>query len=331
MLAAYAHAAAPTLAAVEAVLEALFAPPAPGSHVDAPRDDGTGTGGTVVSLSLYDLCRDADVADATLRVTLALLDVTYGLVRELTPWYAQRKIEPAADGWSLAAEAAAPGASPAVKALAAHADAKKRWTYVDVRAAARATGMTPQALAAAMDGLVAEGKCAGGDGTKLRARFQLAAEVPSPARRAEVAAELHAALAAREAAEVARLGDVFDVLAGNQGCLPAALRRRNGDADLEDGWTCGACSACTAGPQELPRTAADTSSAARTRFAEAVASAGVPLDDVRLVARFGVGIASPRILGLKLTRAPGYGMLAGYDWEVVLAWAEGVRHAVSVS
>ncbi len=131
-----------------------------------------------------------------------------------------------------------------------------------------------------------------------------------------LADSLHQRLIDREAAEITRLDDVFE-LAGAGGCLADRLSQHFGEALAEP---CGRCTACCGeGPWEIPPiSAAGIGSSATAAIVELTKRYPDHFVDPRNRARFLCGLSGPAFTRARLTRDARFGICERVPFRRVL-------------
>ena len=131
-----------------------------------------------------------------------------------------------------------------------------------------------------------------------------------------LADSLHQKLVGREASEIARLDDVFD-LAKAGGCLAARLSNHFGEVMQQ---ACGRCSSCVGdGPWQLPAiTTRGIGTSAKSAVEKLRKRFPDHLSDPRNRARFLCGLTGPAFTRAKLSSDPSFGVCDRVPFQVVL-------------
>ncbi|HEX2094047.1 MAG TPA: RecQ family zinc-binding domain-containing protein, partial [Longimicrobiaceae bacterium] len=248
--------------------------------------------------------------------------VVYGLppllgvgVRQGTPFYAGYKVKPARPVEEIAGRFP-PDRTEFVRQVFASAKKGREWYTLDPAAVGAALGEPRERIVRMVDYFEQEG-LAEVQVTDARQRYTRRVDNADPEALAD---ELEARFARREAAEVARVGQVA-ALVEHDGCQTRFLLAYFGEAREEP---CGHCTWCETGrPTRFPALPERTpigESLDGAAFRRLVAENREALGHPRQQARFLCGLSSPALTRAKLSRHPLYGALEERRFAEVLAW-----------
>jgi ATP-dependent DNA helicase RecQ len=276
------------------------------SAVRALVDDLLGAG-PVLDVSLWDLSTRHDVRQLVLRTALTYLELM-GVLRQETPYYAKYEARPLVPEEEIAARFE--GERRAfVEQLFAGANKGRTWYRIDP-AASGDRDRVVRALEYLGDQGLVEVRAA-----ELRLRFRRLVDDAEPAALAE---ELIARFKRREAAEVARIGQVVGLIE-NAGCQTNALVAHFGEQRAAP---CGHCTFCETGvAQVLPAEPMPPVQFDRAAFEALCEEHPAALGTPRQRARFLAGLTSPAVTAARLGKHRLFGALAGYPFPEVLARA----------
>jgi ATP-dependent DNA helicase RecQ len=261
----------------------------------------------------HELSARHDIRPLVLRTLLTYLELD-GWLAGGTPFYADYRFRPQLT--SAAILARFEGERRAFLAgLFRQARKGRDWFSLDPALAATALGCDRERVVRALDWLGEQGllevKVAG-----VRHPYRRLRSSDDPD---GLAASLHERLLAREAAEVARLRQVLDLVAG-EGCRTAALAAHFGET-LER--PCGHCSGCLGdGPCRSERAAGAIPATLAAELPSLLAAAGDALASPRALARFLCGVSSPALSRAKLTGHRLFGCLERVPFARVVAWTD---------
>jgi ATP-dependent DNA helicase RecQ len=271
--------------------------------------------GDDLALSIPDLSNEHDVRPLVVNTLLTYLELD-GYLEGGTPFYANYAFQPLA----TSAEILAKFDGERRQFLATvfrQARKAKTWFYLDLDAAARATGAPRERVVRAIDYLAEQGLLTvKADGVRQRyRRLRLPQDMDA------LAGELHRRTLEREAREVTRLNQVME-FAGHDSCQASHLGEHFGEPLDEP---CERCSWCLNGGEPaalLPRRPAPIDGPLWEQ-ALALRQQTETLREPRAFARFLCGVSSPRLSRSKLTSDRLFGALAQVPFAEVLRRAEG--------
>lgn len=284
----------PDVGAVRGLLGALFA------------------AGEAFDLSLYELSARHDIRPLVLRTLLTYLELE-GWLEAGTPFYAGYRFQPLLGSGEILDRFE--GERRAfLEGLFRQARKGRTWFSLDPAAAAAALGCDRERVIRALDWLgeqrMLEVKAAG-----VRNRYR---RLRAPEDTDALADQLHQRMLRREDAEIARLGQVLALAAG-EGCRSAALAAHFGETLAEP---CGHCSGCRGegtAPAERRNPPIPPGLGTELKpLLESEAQLGTP----RALARFLCGVTTPKLSRAKLGSHRLFGRLERMPFSEVLAWAE---------
>ncbi|KAI0815051.1 ATP-dependent DNA helicase [Irpex lacteus] len=153
--------------------------------------------------------------------------------------------------------------------------------------------------------------------SQVRNRYAVMKPLPKdPAGIRELADLMHARMVAREEEGVQKLKRVIE-FATSDDCLAHGLASYFGDVDAVPDGMCGKCTFCTTGSGV--EFTANATTVASPQQVLAILNACGERDDPRLLARFAFGITSPRLTALKCsTSHPLFGSMGNVDFNILL-------------
>ena len=272
--------------------------------------------GHAFDVSVYELSSNHDIRVLVVRTLLAYLELL-GYLEGGTPFYASYQFRPLASSAEILSRFEGERRT-FLADLFRQATKGRTWFRIDVDEAGLAIGARRDRVVRALDYLGEQGllevRSAG-----VRFRFT---RLKMPDDLAALAEMLYQRTQKREQREIARLGQVVDLVA-HDGCQVAALCAHF--AERLPG-PCGHCSWCLGGgkPVAVPPRQAPTIDEGTWRLAMALrAEHPEILSDPRAVTRLLCGVSSPRLARAKLTSDPLFGALGHVPFGVVLRRAEG--------
>mgnify|MGYP002820308312 FL=1 len=323
LIESYTFCATPSKQALEKLLRLLFAE---GARV-----------GDEVNVSMAQLTKNTDITKDTVSVLMVYLELEWGLLKVKSNAYEEYKVQlwghPGAR--AATAEAAVPllsapgcgdeGLCAAIRNCLVHKATTSYLTISDVTS--RSRDFTFRKIARALGAW--EEASAG----KLKATPSKAVGCFSIAKLPEslqgLTDAVYRRVKKREKDMVGKFRSFVSIL-HQKSCLTQSLLSHFGEA-LDEG-TCGHCRWCleNSAPamvsRKLPEGAMD-----KERFDRLKSLQQLPRDDPRLLARFAVGISSPRLTMLKLSKHPQYGFMFDHDFYTILSHCEemcGIEDAV---
>ena len=216
------------------------------------------------------------------------MELRFGLLRETTPKYTQyqyKEIPLPADN------------TPAGDSIRRASKKAKTWVHIDVDTASRVRDVPRGGIIAKLNDWDERGYIQL-DAKGVQNVYFVQKTLPSTVQdRHALADSVYKELEIREQQDLARMGQVTDLITGQQ-CFARALAKHFGDTRPDGREECGHCTWCeTHQPVELkkpPQVPWDSKAFA------AVLKAIPERDDPRFLARVAFGISSPRVSGAKL-------------------------------
>lgn len=308
-LEAFAYCGSPSQKSIRSLLADLF----------LKRDGHLYSKGYERAVSHYSLGRSHDMADSSVQMLLAFIDIYQGLVSQGTPRYGQYKVK-ARNG----PISAIPNLlrrcpdSAAASALQRCCQTKKTWAHINIQDASMYAPRNN--LTTALSNLE---------------QMNLIQVMPSqvehiyrflkiPDNLDTVASLEYARFQTREKGELVRIGEVLAFFTA-QDCHSKLLTEHFEGSDgpstssNKNTFPCGFCPFCKSGtPLKLK---------GRTDFTidpnlwkNLVNDPNLPKDDPQLIARFALGFKSPRINQLKLSKSSNFGLMEGAPYADLMAF-----------
>ncbi|RDB29220.1 putative ATP-dependent DNA helicase RecQ [Hypsizygus marmoreus] len=272
-----------------------------------PAKDGT------LDFNHYKQGREYDIRPNVLNLCYAQLELDYGYLRAITPFYSVYEINPRSNGWaSIAANKSAIAA-----AIRAHCRPKGAKYEIDVVLAAAATGIDRIDLAKQisnweLDGLIDT------KASQVRARYAILKALPKTTEEIKtIAGEMFSRMLKREEEGIEKLRQVIE-FATDDDCLAHNLAKYFGDSDAVPDGMCQRCTFCTTG--ESMEFSGRTTTPVDHAQIQAILRACPERDDPRLLARMAFGITSPRLTLNKWSTAnPMFGSMVTMDFNALIA------------
>jgi RecQ family ATP-dependent DNA helicase len=271
------------------------------------RERTSDTEGEVIKLAHRELSTLYDIRLSPLGVVFAALELSFGLLRAITPEYTNYQFEDKGRYNAVASS----DSSPEARAIySISTKAIKHYTF-DMNAATR-RGLMRADIVRKLDSWNATGvimlKTSG-----VMNRYRVLSPLPTAEEDIQALSDdLYADMAQREKDALGRIDQMVGLITGSS-CLALGLAQHFG-MSLPDGRkSCGHCTYCAWG-----EAATLTPKPAPPLNVEGVKRvlAACPHDDPRLLARVAFGIKSPRITQLKLDKNPVFESLADHEFSV---------------
>ncbi|KAG8726425.1 hypothetical protein FRC12_023403, partial [Ceratobasidium sp. 428] len=153
--------------------------------------------------------------------------------------------------------------------------------------------------------------------SQVRHRYRVLKELPAgkPVLIAALANQLHEGQLAAENEAIEKIQQVLAFATGDE-CLAHSLALYFGSENAVPGGACGTCTQCTTG-EGIEFNPNYTYTVDPTML-RAILDACRDRDDPRMVARFAIGVASPRLTAAKLTSSPLFGKMVGTNYDLLL-------------
>lgn len=292
----FAYGDTPTCGALQSLLQGLLA------------------GEPEFDVNLYSLGSEHDIRPLVLRTALTYLELL-GVLRQGTPFYAGYKIKPLIPLEELVGRFSGERRR-FVEEVFGQAKKGRDWYSLDPTAAAEALGHDRDRIVSALDYFAEQGwvELQVAD---ARQRFTRLVPEPDIDRLAE---ELADRFERREATEIARVGQIVDLITSEH-CQTNLLLQYFGE---EASAPCGHCTFCERGePTRLPALPAPPridSVVDTTAFRSLCRAHREALGHPRQQARFLCGLSSPALSRARLSRHPLNGVLEGRRFQEVLDW-----------
>ncbi|KIJ68526.1 hypothetical protein HYDPIDRAFT_24796 [Hydnomerulius pinastri MD-312] len=273
-----------------------------------PAQDGT------IDFNHYQQSRVYDIRPNVLGLCYAQLELDYGYIRAITPFYSVYDLSArTGEGWN--------------KVLADNSDAAKTikmyWAprgsayQIDVVMAASLSGKARGDLAKKISDWELSG-WVHSKASQVRARYKVLNPLPNVVNEIQNLANLmYERMLGREEESVVKLRQVIEFTT-NDDCLAHGLASHFGDEDAVPGGLCGTCTFCTTGDAVTfdPQAEAKPD----PNKIKAILAACHERDDPRLLARMAFGITSPRLTANKWsTYHPLFGSMVDSDFNALVA------------
>lgn len=235
-----------------------------------------------------------------------------GLIRAITPKYSHYQYVKSSTFDTHTADT-----SKVTKALKQFSKTAKKWTNVDVDAAARNMGLDRMEAVRKLQDWNDRGAIELKAGGVIH-RFRVLKDVSETEDyRKSVITIIHAAFKAREKEDMAKIKSVIDMTTAST-CFSGGLARYFGDEASVPEAGCGHCSYC------LTKKPVDFSEAKKSGLRgkvdplkfQAILAATSIRDDPHFLARVAFGISSPRVTMEKLAKHAVFGSMDECDFEV---------------
>ncbi|KII93915.1 hypothetical protein PLICRDRAFT_88210 [Plicaturopsis crispa FD-325 SS-3] len=273
----------------------------------APSKDGT------IDFNLYQQSKVYDIRSNVLGLCYAQLELDYGYIRAVTPYYSVYDIsERTAEGWrKVMADQSAPA-----KAVRNYWTRKPNGYQIDVVTAAASSGVDRADLAKQISNWELSDLITT-KASQVRARYAVLKPLPKTnAEIGDVTEMMFKRMVDREEEAIQKLRQVIEFATADD-CLAASLAAYFGDTDAVNGGLCGLCSFCTTGEAVTFKSQAQT--VPPPAKIKAILNACPERDDPRLLARMAFGITSPRLTAGKWSTAhPLFGSLVECDFGVLV-------------
>ncbi|KAJ7786235.1 ATP-dependent DNA helicase [Mycena metata] len=279
-----------------------------GVALKEPASDST------LDFNLYEQSKTYDIRSNVLNLCYAQLELDYGFLRAVTPFYSVYEITPL--GPAQRASILNDKSKEAATIRRFWRDKGSKFEVNVVDAAAHA-GADRSELARKINSWEFSGFVQT-KASQVRARYAVMKNpLPKTAEGIEeIAEKLFAGMRKREEDGVAKLKQVLDLVTDDE-CIPRNLSQYFGSEDTvpEDG--CGFCTFCTTG-QGVTFSPHPVVSVDKKQIA-AILQACHERDDPRLLARMAFGITSPRLTALKCsTNHPLFGSMVNADFNLLV-------------
>ncbi|GAA5876287.1 hypothetical protein JCM1840_003607 [Sporobolomyces johnsonii] len=272
-----------------------------------------------IDFSHYEQATAFDINRNTLSLLFASLELQFGLLRAVTPFYQTYTLKPSEANPSLFQQVVESN-TPEGKSMRNTWKVGKIWHTVDVPAAAEDGNLDRSDIVRQISKWELQGCCE----VKVsgpRSRYSILQPLPSSeAEIDQLATALYDQMAGREEADVKRLKGVADFIRSGS-CYAHSLASYFGDETGVPNGECGHCSHCKtktalafkpSGSGELPE-----------QHIRSVLDVCGVRDDARFLARLAFGVYSPRITALGLSKHPVFGSCKDADFSQLVERFEG--------
>ncbi|MEM9825887.1 MAG: RecQ family ATP-dependent DNA helicase [Planctomycetota bacterium] len=261
-------------------------------------------------ISHYSLSGETDIRPLVLRTLLTYLELD-GYIKATSPRYDTYKVKPLVTSKSILSNFQGEPRQFLANLLGCLSKGRT-WFLLNVAASARKLNCERERILRAIDHLASRGWIEVQTSGLVHGYRRL-----RPIADAKILADDYfARLDGREATEVQRIDQVFDLVRATQ-CQAATLSAHFGETLDEP---CGNCSACIGdGPYEIPEAPVRSiGSSAKRALDDAIKEYPDQLVSVRDQARFLCGLSSPSFTRSRLTRKPSYGVCDRIPFQQVL-------------
>ncbi|KAJ7293505.1 ATP-dependent DNA helicase [Mycena rebaudengoi] len=275
----------------------------------SPSSDGT------LDFNLYEQSKLYDIRSNVLNLCYAQLELDYGFIRAVTPFYSIYDITPRG-----ASERAIILADKSREALAIRGcwRVKNDKYEVNVVNAAAYSSIERSDLARKISGWEFDGHVQTRP-SQVRARYAILKKpLPkTPEQIEKIANELFVRMQKREEEGVTKLREVLELVTDDD-CIARNLSKYFGSEDNIGDDGCGRCTFCTTG-SGVSFTRHTIANSPQPTQIQQIFQACPAHDDPRLLARFAFGITSPRLTALKCsTGHPLFGSMVETDFEAMV-------------
>lgn len=272
--------------------------------------------GDKFALKENELSQSCDLRSLVLRTALTYLELD-GVIKQGTPFYAGYEVAPLGN-WNSVYEAFSSKAENFLRNLVSISKRGTTWVKIDPDAASEKLACPREHIIRAVT-LLEEKNVAQVRASDIRHQFErLVGEFDVEA----LVAGLLEKFAARETAEIKRIGDVLKLVECAK-CQTNALVGYFGERRMEPCGHCGFCLSQKAAllPPETPRAPLDAL-VPREELSELQAQHPDALGSPRQLARFLCGLSSPALSKARLGKHRLWGKADEYRFGEVLAWCE---------
>lgn len=257
-----------------------------------------------------------DIRQSPLSVIYATLELRFGLIRAITPEYSLYTFETLLpDLYYQTMHNMSKSDRPEAEAILQFANAKRKYTDVDVNEIVRKTGYLRANLIQILEFLERDGII------RLNAKgvipkFRVLKKLPSTADDLEeLVQNMYEGLEQKEREALQRTREVVDLITA-EGCFALALAKHFGMGLPEGKEKCGHCTFCETGKAvQLPPKESRPLDPERIKT---VLDECDVRDDPRFLARVAFGIRSPRVNELKMQHSPAWESMVDQDFDVCL-------------
>ncbi|KAF7320065.1 hypothetical protein MKEN_00790800 [Mycena kentingensis (nom. inval.)] len=275
--------------------------------IRTPASDNT------VDFNLYEQSRSYDIRPTVLNLLYAYLELEFGLLRAVTPFYSVYEIIPI--GENGRSKIMYDNSTDAVTIRTCWRSKKEKFEINVVDAASR-MNVDRGALARKITTWELEGYIQTRP-SQVRARFLVLKTFPSkPSEITAIADKFYADMLKREEDGIAKIEEVIK-LATDDDCIARNLSVYFGSENTVPDEGCGTCTFCRQGQGVEFKVKA--SGAIDNAKLKAILAACAERDDPRLLARMAFGVTSPRLTALKCsTSHPLFGSMGESDFNELL-------------
>lgn len=268
------------------------------------------------ALKENELALKCDLRPLVLKTALTYLELD-GIIKQGTPFYAGYEVSPL-ESWASAYEAFTPKAADFLKKLKSVSKTGTTWTKFDPDEACEKLGCSREHVVRATQ-LLEERGVAVVRSSDVRHSFERLVETLDVE---ALVTSLSERFAAREVAEIKRIGDVLRLVECAK-CQTNALVAYFGEKRLSPCGHCGFCATQRAAKLCPPAERAPLDEVlSRDELRQLQNEQPAALEQPRQLARFLCGLSSPALSKAKLMRHPLWARLDGYPFAEVLAWCE---------
>ncbi|KAI0698422.1 ATP-dependent DNA helicase [Cerioporus squamosus] len=273
-----------------------------------PAADGT------LDFNHYKQAKEYDIRQNVLGLLYAQLELDYGYIRAVTPFYSIYDISSRnAEGWRKVMS----DSSPAAVAIRTNWMTKGNGYTVDMVLTAERSGIDRSELAKTINGWEMDGNI-WSKASQVRARYMVMKPIPKSAKDIKALADaLYQRMVAREEEAIEKIRKVIE-FATNDDCMAQGLAAYFGDEDAVPDGMCGQCTFCLTGAGvDFSPVATSIPDPVRVKQ---ILDACSERDDPRLLARMAFGITSPRLTyGKWSTAHPLFGCMVDTDFSALVA------------
>ncbi|RPD55839.1 ATP-dependent DNA helicase [Lentinus tigrinus ALCF2SS1-7] len=272
-----------------------------------PAPDGT------LDFNHYKQAKEYDIRQNVLNLLYAQLELDYGYIRAVTPFYSIYDISSRnAAGWQKVLS----DPSPTAVAIRTYWMTKSNGHTVDMVSTAEHSRIDRSELAKKINGWEMDGHI-WSKASQVRARYMVMNPMPKSTKEIKALADaLYQRMVAREDEAIEKIRKVIE-FATNDDCMAQGLAAYFGDEDAVPDGMCGQCTFCLNGAGvDFSPVATSIPDPARIKQ---ILDACPERDDPRLLARMAFGITSPRLTyGKWSTAHPLFGCMVDTDFSALV-------------
>ncbi|KAJ6519745.1 ATP-dependent DNA helicase [Mycena sanguinolenta] len=266
-----------------------------------------------IDFNLYEQSRSYDIRANVLNLCYAQLELDYGFLRAVTPYYSVYEITPIGGNGKASMLRDNSKEATTIRTYWRNKGSKYE---IDVVHAATQSGTERSGLASKINRWEFDA-FAQTKPSQVRARYAVLNTLPQAVADIEkIADKLYVGMQQREEEGVAKLKQVLELVTDDE-CIPRSLSKYFGSEDTVPDDGCGHCTFCITGQgvEFSPKAVVNVD---KQQLA-GILSACHERDDPRLLARMAFGITSPRLTALKCSSShPLFGSMVNTDFNALV-------------